>query len=86
MNPSIKPVNLSVFRDATQQKLSIKKFIAGEENTSISEVDLKCYSLVYLEDQISAQEYLIHKEGTLWFLNKNSSSANVWKKAYFVLK
>jgi hypothetical protein len=85
MNPAIKPVNLSVFREATQQKLSIKKFIANEENTNLSEVEIKCYSLVFWEDEASMAEFLIHKEGSLWFLNKNST-ANEWKKAYFVLK
>ncbi len=35
MNQSLKPSLLSVFREATQQKLSIKKFIAAEENITV---------------------------------------------------
>jgi hypothetical protein len=35
MNASLKPRLLSVFREATQQKLSIKKFIATEENITV---------------------------------------------------
>lgn len=86
-NKLAKPSVLSVFREATQQKLSIKKFLANEENISNADVELKGYSLVYFEDQASAVSQMINKEGILWFLNKSSSaSGSSWKKAYFVLK
>ena len=35
MNSNIKPTILSVFREATQQQLAIKKFIANEENLTV---------------------------------------------------
>jgi hypothetical protein len=35
-NTSLKLMKLSIFDDATQQKLGIKKFISGEENVTVS--------------------------------------------------
>ncbi len=35
LNSTIKPSVLSVFREATQQKLAMKKFIAREENLPV---------------------------------------------------
>ena len=54
------------------------------------DVDIKSYSLVYWEDQASAINHLIHKEGHLLYFHKSSITGSLntaeWKKAYFVLK
>ena len=43
---------------------------------------------MFWEDQASAVNHLIHKEGNLYFYSKsaNSNSTPEWKKAFFVLK
>ncbi|CAF0978825.1 unnamed protein product [Brachionus calyciflorus] len=87
-NKQLKFPKISVFHEATQQKLALKKFISNEENLSPQEIEIKGYSLVFWEDQASAVNHLIHKEGILYFYSKssNSNSSPEWKKAFFVLK
>ena len=83
---SLRLPEVSVFREPMQQTLAIKKFIANEENlSSVQNIELKNYSLVYWEDQATAVSHLIHKEGLLYHMSKSGGSVD-WKKSYFVLK
>lgn len=90
INKSLKYPRLQIFHEATQQRLAIKKFISTEENEEPQDITINSYSLVYWEDQASAVNHLIHKEGYLLYFNKSSSSSSLssaeWKKGYFVLK
>ena len=83
----VKLGKISIFDDATSQKLAIKKFISGEEGITPQDVDISSYSFLFWEDQASAQNHLIYKEGTLDYYHKSGSSGfNEWKKGFFILK
>jgi hypothetical protein len=56
----------------------------------MQDFDLKHYSLLFWEDQVSATSHLIQKEGYLLYTIKQTNSVlNTnfeWKKAYFILR
>ncbi|RNA31491.1 pleckstrin homology domain-containing family M member [Brachionus plicatilis] len=88
-NKFLKFTKVPVFHEATQQKLALKKFLSSEENAQPQDIGINGYSLVFWEDQASAINQIIHKEGMLYYFlksnNTNLSTAE-WKKAFFVLK
>jgi hypothetical protein len=79
---------LPVFSDAMQQKMAIKKFISTESKSAdMDNFEIKGYNLVHWEDQMSAVNQVMHKEGYL-YLNKSlgSLTKQEWRKYYFILR
>lgn len=78
--------NITVINNSQRKKTIFMNF----NFLKMQDFDLKYYSLLFWEDQVSATTHLIQKEGYLLYAIRQSSSvlnSNFeWKKAYFILK